>query len=404
MKNNRILFSFPHRIGGSRICSLAWYQVAGLAAQGASVTLFADSVAKPFPPEVRVHRTLSLGKFRIPRRFLGRWFACQWHDIVTAAWLRRNHRKIDSVHCWPLGSLRTLKAAKELGIPTFLERPNTHTAFAYDVVSHENNRLGISLPADHDHAANGTVLAHEEKEYDLADYLVCPSEFVIQTFRDRGFPEEKLLRHQYGYDPLRHPLGTQDTNAPLVVVFAGVCEPRKGLHFALEAWLRSGVQNRGKFLICGEFVPAYRERIAGLLDHPSVEYLGQRNDLGEIMKTAHIFTLPSIEEGSAVVTYEARGAGAVLLVSTAVGAVCEDGVDAILHDPGDTDTLADQFAELDRDRHKLASLRKNSVAGRDALTWEAAGSVLNDLHDKHTRARRQSAPDALFPAPVASAA
>ena len=59
-----------------------------------------------------------------------------------------------------------------------------------------------------------------------------------------------------------------------------------------------------------------------MLAHPSVRVLGQRNDVPELMRQSDIFVLPSIEEGSALVTSEARGSGCVLLVSDAAGAVC----------------------------------------------------------------------------------
>ena len=90
--------------------------------------------------------------------------------------------QIDVVHTWPLGAMRTLKTAARLGIPTFLERPNAHTKFAYEVVQEECHRLGITMPPGHEHAYNEKFLRHEEAEYALADHLLCPSDFVARTF------------------------------------------------------------------------------------------------------------------------------------------------------------------------------------------------------------------------------
>ncbi len=110
--------------------------------------------------------------------------------------------RVDVVHVWPLGALRDAQRRPHAsGIPTVLERPNAHTRFAYEVVAAECERLGITLPPDHEHAYNAEILRHEEEEYELADYLLCPSDFVVKTFRDQGFPQEKLLRHTYGFDP-----------------------------------------------------------------------------------------------------------------------------------------------------------------------------------------------------------
>ena len=92
------------------------------------------------------------------------------------------------------------RGAADLGIPTVLERPNAHTRYAYTVVREECERLEIELPPGHEHAYNESVLRHEEEEYRLADFLLCPSDFVVRTFLDEGYPREKLLRHIYGFD------------------------------------------------------------------------------------------------------------------------------------------------------------------------------------------------------------
>ena len=123
----RVLYSFPHRIGAGRICSTAYHQVCGLAGAGSSVTVLSGSAAKALPPGVRLLKTLALGDLRVPARIVGRGTTCAVHDWVTAKWLQRNGGNIDVVHCWPLASIRTLRVAKQLGIPTFIERPNTHT-------------------------------------------------------------------------------------------------------------------------------------------------------------------------------------------------------------------------------------------------------------------------------------
>src|SRR5262249_54437716 len=148
--------------------------------------------------------------------------------------------------------------------------------------------------------------------------------FVARTFLDRGFAPEKLARHQYGCDAgLYHPEGrTVDESLGLRLLFVGVCAVRKGLHFALEAWLRSPAHREGSFSIAGDFIPAYREKLAPLLSHPSVHMLGHRKDVPELMRNSDALILPTIEEGSALVTSEARASGCVPVVSDAAGAVC----------------------------------------------------------------------------------
>jgi len=378
----RVLYSFPHKLGGGRICTTAWHQVEGASLAGAQVTAITGSQVKPLNPGVAVKKTLSFGKFRVPYRLIGRDAACGWHDAMTARWLDANHRQIDVVHGWPLSSLKTIRIAKKHGIPVVLERPNAHTAFAYEEVAKENKNVGIKLPGDHDHLFNGKRLAIEENEYAEADYLLCPSDFVARTFRDRGFADAKLVRHQYGFDHSR--FSSPDSKAAehdgLVMIYAGVVEPRKGLHHALKAWLASGAHEKGTFMVCGEFIPGYADLLQPMLSHPSVKVMGHRSDLPDLMRQSDLFVLSSVEEGSALVTYEARGSGCVLLVSDASGAMCEHMKNGLIHPSRDVEALTGHIRQLDSDRMLLAKLRDESLSGLDGLTWAEAGRKLADVY------------------------
>jgi glycosyltransferase involved in cell wall biosynthesis len=371
----RVLYSFPHKIGAGGVCYAAWQHVKHLREAGAEVTVFPGVLHQPFPPGVRVLPTLSRGKLRIPYKLFGRMGSCKIHDWIVAGRLRKMADRFDIVHGFALGSLETLKAAKELGIPTVLERCNAHTRFAYEVVEKECEKLGIQMPEGHAHAFNADYLRREEEEYEAADYLFCPSEFVARTFEERGFPSRRLARFQYGFDETTcYPAtGHVDEKPGLTVLFAAGCAPRKGLHYALEAWLKSSACHDGKFLVVGDFIPGYAETMASYLAHPSVSQLGFRKDLPDVMRSSDVMVLPSIEEGSALVTYDARGAGCVLLVSDSTGAVCEHEKNALVHRTGDVDALASHFSRVHEDRALLARLRAASLETAAELTWAAAG-------------------------------
>jgi glycosyltransferase involved in cell wall biosynthesis len=374
----RVLYSFPHRLGMSRICTAAWYEIESAAAAGADLLVMAGDCVRPFQQSVRVKTTLAYGKLRLPYRILGARRMCMLHDWLVARQLPRQAGEIDVIHAWPLGALKTIQTARRLGIPVVLERPNAHTRFAYEVVEKECQKLGIRMPEGHEHSFNHANLAREEQEFQLADYLLCPSDFVLNTFIERGFPVAKLIRHQYGFDPrIFYPYSSIRNPSPaLRVLFAGGCAPRKGLHFALDAWLRSPASEEGRFVIIGDFIPGYREILAGQLAHPSVQVLGHRKDVADQMRRSDVLVLPSIEEGSALVTFEARGCGAVLLVSEAAGAICRHEENALIHRVGDVPTLAHHFTILHKDRDLLRRLRESSLRTVSQLTWEAAGRRL----------------------------
>jgi glycosyltransferase involved in cell wall biosynthesis len=392
-KTVRVLYSFPHKIGTSRICNTAWQLVNGAAAAGTDIHLFAGVLSRPLPASVRVTTTLARGRLRIPYKLLGKVRALQLHDRIVSSWIEKHADEIDVIHTWPVAALKTLKNAKRLGIPTVLERPNAHTRFAYEVVRKECERLGVQMPPDHEHAYHDDILRIEEAEYDLADRLLCPSDFVLQTFVDAGFPLEKLARHQYGFD---HNVYTSEGSSQgagpgLTMLFVGGVAPRKGLHFALEAWLASPAHVNGTFLIAGEFIPGYAEKMASLLAHPSVKRLGHRHDVADLMKKSDLLVLPSIEEGSALVTSEARGSGCVLVVSEAAGAICKHMENALVHRVGDVKQLTEHLRLLSENRDLLHKLRESSLRTVNELTWASAGACLANVYRELVEQKRDAA-------------
>lgn len=386
----RVLYSFPHPLGKPGIGTTADAQVRGLIALGAEVSLYCTSLTSPLPGARRIEETMVVDGRRIPHRAIGIDRAYRYHDWQTSRALIRLAGEIDVVHCWPLAARRTLSTAKALGIPSFREVPNTHTEHAYARVARETEQLGMTLPRHHSHRPDARRLHVERREYALADRLLVPSDTVRDTFLERGYGAAKLVRHQYGFDPLRFPAprcGERSHAAGLTAVFAGHGEPRKGLHHALDAWLASGAARRGRLLICGSVLREYRRLLARHLADPSVEELGFVGDIGSILRRADVLLLPSVEEGSALITYEAQASGAVPVVSDAAGALCSHPDQGLVHPAGDVATLAEHLRLLDSDRQLLARLKAVALARREELSWEHAARRLNAAYVEGLGAR-----------------
>ena len=148
----------------------------------------------------------------------------------------------------------------------------------------------------------------------------------------------------------------------------------------MEAWLKSPASRNGTFLIAGEFLPSYQKKLAPMLAHPSVQVLGHRRDVPELIRKSDILILSSIEEGSALVTSEGRASGCVLLVSEASGATCEHLKNALVHKVGDVDSLTQHITLLNQDRSLLEELQCKLFGHtqRDYMGcgWEESSSSL----------------------------
>ena len=374
----RVLYSFPHKLGGARLCDGAWQQVNSLAAAGAEVLAFPGVLHVPVAPSVVVRPTLARGRLRIPYKVLGKMRALALHDHIVARRLRNLVGKVDVIHTYAAGALETLRRARELGIPTVLERTNAHTRFAFEAVGKEFERLGVTLPRSDEYYHRDDLLAKEEAEYQAADYLLCPSDFVVQTFTDRGFPREKLLRFIIGVDnTVFYPSAeNRDRTRKFTMLFVGVCAVRKGVHFALEAWLNSPASRDGEFLIAGDVLPGYAEKLSGWLSHPSVTVLGHVKDVPGLMRNSDALVLPSIEEGFGRVVTEAMASGCVPLASEACTDLCRHMQTGLRHRVGDVQALAQHITMLYEDHALLAQLRSGGLGMVPQMTWAAGAQSL----------------------------
>ena len=380
----RILYSFPYSLGAPGVGTTAYQQVLGLTNRGHAVTVFAASIDRDVKADAaELHTTMMVGSLRVPHRVLGMDRTMALHDLWVARHLRRNGDLYDVVHCWPGVALNTSRAAAALGIPAMREVPNTHTANAYAVVGRLCDDLKIELPPGHSHRFNAKRLKREEAEYEAASRLLVPSDHVLSTFLDRGIPREKLLRHQYGYDPEGFsPTGASPPPPPFHAIFLGAVEPRKALHLALKAWRDSRAFERAKLSVYGHVVESYWPTLNEYLPMPGVEFFEFTSDPAGVLRQAHALILPSLEEGSALVTYEAQGSGAIPVVSDAAGAKCEHNVTGLIHKAGDTATLTAHIRQLLDDPALVSRLRSAVLAHRHELTWAAAAERLTQCYQE----------------------
>jgi glycosyltransferase involved in cell wall biosynthesis len=373
----RIAYSFPFRLGVPGIGAAALSQIQALAERNCSVEVYCWSSPQPIAG-VKVFETR--GRVPIPQRLLGAVHACRLHDWIATGLVKRSEG-FDLVHTWPLAAEFTLQAARAKGWLGVREAPNTHTAHAFEVVAREHAELGVPQARDNSHTYNRSTLERELREYDAAGLILAPSELAIETFVRRGVPRSKVVLKSYGFDPLRyHSHAGAHANTALTFAFIARCEPRKGLHLALEAWHRSGIANRSRFQITGRFVPGYRERIGPLLQHPNVSVQDFVNDLRPVYEAADILVLPSIEDGSALVTYEAQASGCALLVSEAAGARFSHGIEGFLHRPGDVETLSDQMRRLADDPAALLRMQAAAALNAQQYTWAQATERLIEAY------------------------
>jgi glycosyltransferase involved in cell wall biosynthesis len=164
---------------------------------------------------------------------------------------------------------------------------------------------------------------------------------------------------------------------PLAGVVARL-QPEKGVANFLKAAARVASQfPEAHFVVAGDG-PLRQELVALTEDlglGSRVNFLGFRSDASALMKSLDVLVVPSLTEGSPLVTLEAMAAG-VPVVASAVGGI----PDQIRHDkegllvsPGDTGALGDALLALLRDPDRAHCLGE---AGRRRATSQFSHTTM----------------------------
>jgi glycosyltransferase involved in cell wall biosynthesis len=202
------------------------------------------------------------------------------------------------------------------------------------------------------------------------DRIVTVSHFHRQVALNLGIaPAEKIMaipngvltrraQAQLPRAEIRARLGVQDE---FVILSTGRLAEQKGLEYLLKAIpLVSSPGTPFKVLLAGDgpLSDQLRALAARLRVGARVEFLGFRNDIGDLLTAADLVVLPSLWEGLSISLLEAMAAGKPV-ITTAIGSNCEvtsDGRAAVLVPPKDPVSLARAIESLIADdvrRHEL---------------------------------------------------
>jgi glycosyltransferase involved in cell wall biosynthesis len=305
-------------------------------------------------------------------------------------WIASRHLatgRYDLFHSWSGDCLRSLQVAKQRSIPSIVEIPTWHR---------DGGKVNVNRPEIAKSASNtsgfrkwkaGLLLERKRfvEEYKLADLLLVLSETAANTFRARGFPEEKLFYLPRGVDVERFKPGQRPVK--FRAVFAGALIKRKGIHHVLEAWHRLNLPHAELWLVGSvhdEAKPYLKQfwcdniRVVGFVRDPET-YLNQ--------STVHVF--PSQWEGSAKVTYEAAACALPQVTTREAGDVVRDGAEGIIVRPRDVDAIAAALEHLHR--HPEIVERMGSAARRrvvENFTWDHFRTRLLDAYEIAMRMAR----------------
>lgn len=274
--------------------------------------------------------------------------------------------------------LNTCKYAKSKGVITIVEVVNSHVDYQETLLKEEHERLNLPWEPFHRAEKNRRI-----EEYQLADYILLPSEFVKKSFLDKGFPEEKLLKLPYGFVNNAHDIVLKNDTV-FTVLYVGSISVRKGLRYLIEAFDKVSHPNK-KLIIVGP-----KSKITGIegINIPvNIEFRGVLKgiDLEMVYADADVFCLPTIEDGFGLVLGEALSYGLPIITTTNSGGqdLINDGEEGFIVPIRDSEAIYTKLELLSKDsqlinKMKLAAQKKSSTLDG----WDECGQKLSALMNK----------------------
>ena len=358
-----------------------------------------------------------------PRRVVGRWglpreivrSAPPWHGVLFryaprlgseglerfshrlfARWTTRKLRKEtwDAVHLWSGVAEEPLMRLEGKAKIRTLMRGSSHIRNQARLLNEEEKRSGASL-----HKPGPWRISQEEREYDMADLIVCLSEFAYQTFIEAGIPQSKLCKVPLGvreesFKPVAGAISDRieriRSGRPIRVIYVGTISFHKGL-FDLAAAVHQLPSDKFIFRLVGGVAPDARSAVDDLSAKIELYPRQPEHRLPEHYAWADVFLFPTIEDGFAAVLMQAQGSGLPLIASANSGApdIVEEGRNGWLISAGDTEAFIQRLRWCDGNRPELAQMISEVGQARPLRVWDdVARDFAKCLKDALSKANR----------------
>ena len=278
-------------------------------------------------------------------------------------------------------SLNTGLEAKKRNILYICERASTHITYQSNILTNEYKKLNLEYKK-----TNKWFIERELKEYEAADVILTPSNFVKKTFIENGIKKVEVLN--YGVDTtMFYPLKIKNEDEYFNIIFVGQLSVRKGLHYLFEMYKK--LKNKKiKLHIIGTNTSdtQFLKRQINGFDKEKIIFYGHQNHekLNILFNNYDLFVLPSIEEGMAIVTLQSIASGCPVVVTENTGS--KEFVEKFncgkVISLDKISILSDVVSELVENKDKLREFRENTQKASN-YNWSEYVKTLDSITSKY---------------------
>lgn len=266
-------------------------------------------------------------------------------------------------------------AKKKYGAKILIERGSRHILSQKEILESIKSQKKVVVPA--------YSIKKEIKSYEIADFVVIPSQHVQESFIEFGYPKEKLFRNAYGVDlEMFIPSKVLQNDIP-IILFVGSWSYQKGVDILYEAWKK--IENV-RLLHIGSLGDVILPKDINFEHHEPVPQW----ELVNYYSQANLFVMPSRQEGLSLVLVQALACGLPIVCTTRTGGqdlkeIITDKSLIEVVPPDDVEILKMAIEKMLIRSQKLKSRRDILGVDREKLSWEAYGKRYNEFLNRITK-------------------
>ena len=228
------------------------------------------------------------------------------------------YKKFDIVISYRDMGIKFIKDFKKNGALWIVDEVNTHPDFSEFLLKREKKRIGIIGNNIFSLKRMNSI----KKAYEMSDAILVPSKHVYRTLKKRAKVNQKFIINPYGCPfPIIKKVDSNYETINLICVAR--LHYRKGIRYLLKVFelINKNFPDKYKLNVIGSETSA--KGFDNSFKIKNVNFLGNRNkeEIKNLFRNSHIFILPSLEEGQALVIGEALAHGLPVISTPFSGAL-----------------------------------------------------------------------------------
>ena len=290
-----------------------------------------------------------------------------------------NYSKTDIIVGWSGFSYHSFKKAEQFNCIKILERGSTHILHQVEILKEEYKKLKLeaSLPSK-------KIIEREIREYELADYISVPSEFVRKSFLNRGFNKNKIVKIPYGVDIKNFKPDTIKKTTLIkkkfIIISTGSISVRKGSIYLLKAFAELNIPN-SELIFVGSVDEDVKKIISKFTTIKNIKFYKKQpqSKLSSFYNIADIFILFSLEEGLSMVLVQAMACGLPVICTYNTGGseIVDHGLNGFILPVRNINLLKKRILTLYKNRILLKKMKYNSyIKAQKFLSWDVYGKKI----------------------------